>query len=617
MPRITEYGPTRPRLSTGALGYNPGIVTGELPEEPDLSEGSGWFIPIDSAAEPAVVQWKRSTQFAGVATCTLDDAPTPGNVLVAFVPLRESDGITVTMSGTGWTLVESAYTGPGASNWPCYVYERTVQPGDGSAWSATRSSGSGNIAMWLVEVEGVAAVDASDASSDATTEPTLSLTPVTSDPILILSFVSVRKDTATAFTAAGGMTELVDDFFSGTSTGPQIAINYEVDLAPTGSYTVGSTYGGGSRRAVIAASFVGPSEVLYLPAPAVVDGDDNTFEYVDVTQDEFLRGILGAAYVLATVVLRVGLETSGSKTITLEGANESDFSDAVTLDSVTYTAAGSYTAEDVTFDLPGTDGYLYLRFLLTTPEGIHPHEVDLFAPVAGGVTDHGALTGLADDDHPQYATNAEFDDHSARHEPGGADPLSGYLTTTAGGGDVISTIAASGAAETIDLANGNVHDVTLTDDCTFTFTSPASGRARSFTLFLRQGASPPHLATWPGSVEWAGGAAPTLSTALNDVDVLTFVTLDGGTVWFGFAAGGGAAIDYGEDGDISDLDFADVADAGVLDEVARADHVHGMPAEPAGGGHGPILLASDHSVPFTFDEILQASDGSDFLYASE
>lgn len=30
-----------------------------------------------------------------------------------------------------------------------------------------------------------------------------------------------------------------------------------------------------------------------------------------------------------------------------------------------------------------------------------------------------------------------------------------------------------------------------------------------------------------------------------------------------------------------------------------------------------ILLASDHSTPFTFDEILQASDGTDFLYASE
>jgi hypothetical protein len=78
-----------------------------------------------------------------------------------------------------------------------------------------------------------------------------------------------------------------------------------------------------------------------------------------------------------------------------------------------------------------------------------------------------------------------------------------------------------------------------------------------------------------------------------------------------------SVIDYGEDADISDLDFDDVADAGVLDEVARADHVHGMPAEPSGSGSsGAILLESGHAVPFTFDEILQESDGSDFLHAS-
>jgi hypothetical protein len=41
----------------------------------------------------------------------------------------------------------------------------------------------------------------------------------------------------------------------------------------------------------------------------------------------------------------------------------------------------------------------------------------------GGVSAHGALTGLGDDDHTQYATNTEFDDHSARHESGGADAI--------------------------------------------------------------------------------------------------------------------------------------------------------------------------------------------------
>lgn len=56
--------------------------------------------------------------------------------------------------------------------------------------------------------------------------------------------------------------------------------------------------------------------------------------------------------------------------------------------------------------------------------------------------------------------------------------------------------------------------------------------------------------------------------------------------------------------------------AGTSKYPAKADHVH---EGAVSGGSEPrsILLASDHSVPFTFDEILQASDGSDFLYASE
>lgn len=40
-------------------------------------------------------------------------------------------------------------------------------------------------------------------------------------------------------------------------------------------------------------------------------------------------------------------------------------------------------------------------------------------------------------------------------------------------------------------------------------------------------------------------------------------------------------------------------------------------ADPAGGGIGPLLLASDKASPIVFDDILQASDGNDFLYASE
>jgi len=104
--------------------------------------------------------------------------------------------------------------------------------------------------------------------------------------------------------------------------------------------------------------------------------------------------------------------------------------------------------------------------------------------------------------------------------------------------ETVDTEAASGAAYTIDLENGNVHDVTLTDDCTFTFSNPPdAGSAGSFTLILRQDGTGSRSVTWPGSVAWAGGTGPTLTTTANAVDILTFVTVDGGTTLYGMLAG--------------------------------------------------------------------------------
>jgi hypothetical protein len=97
----------------------------------------------------------------------------------------------------------------------------------------------------------------------------------------------------------------------------------------------------------------------------------------------------------------------------------------------------------------------------------------------------------------------------------------------------------SGATDTIDLTDGNVHNVTLTANCTFTFSNPpASGTSGSFTLFLNQPSSGgPRLATWPSEVKWAGGTAPTLTTTASRTDILVFTTIDAGTIWYGAVSG--------------------------------------------------------------------------------
>lgn len=98
--------------------------------------------------------------------------------------------------------------------------------------------------------------------------------------------------------------------------------------------------------------------------------------------------------------------------------------------------------------------------------------------------------------------------------------------------------ADTGTAYTVDLEAGNVLDLTLTGNVTYTFSNPpASGKGGAFTLIQTQDGTGSRSVTWPGSVEWAGGEAPTVTATAGATDVFTFVTVDGGTTWRGFAAG--------------------------------------------------------------------------------
>jgi hypothetical protein len=177
---------------------------------------------------------------------------------------------------------------------------------------------------------------------------------------------------------------------------------------------------------------------------------------------------------------------------------------------------------------------------------------------------NGDLTGLTDDDHPQY------------------------LRTTLGGRDVVSTVAAAGSTETLSLVTANVHDVTLSADCTLTLAGATNGVACTMNILLRQGSGAPWLVTWPGSVAWVGGSAPTLETAVNAWNWVTLITLDGGTVWFGEAVtasgGGGGApttADY----------LVGTAQGGLSAEIV----VGTTPNGELGGTWGAITVDATHS----------------------
>lgn len=116
--------------------------------------------------------------------------------------------------------------------------------------------------------------------------------------------------------------------------------------------------------------------------------------------------------------------------------------------------------------------------------------------------------------------------------------LQDYAEVLVGGTSGTNT----GATATIDLESGNVHHRILDANCTFTFANPpASGRVGSFTLILRNDATPSRTTTWPAAVDWPAGTAPNRDTTANAVNIFSFVTYDAGTTWFGVLAGRGMA----------------------------------------------------------------------------
>ncbi len=78
----------------------------------------------------------------------------------------------------------------------------------------------------------------------------------------------------------------------------------------------------------------------------------------------------------------------------------------------------------------------------------------------------------------------------------------------------------SGTSKTIDWNNGNKQKITLTGNCTLTFTAPAGGVGNYQLLVIEDGTGSRTL-TWPGTVKWAGGVAPTLTLTAAGVDIIS------------------------------------------------------------------------------------------------
>ena len=116
-----------------------------------------------------------------------------------------------------------------------------------------------------------------------------------------------------------------------------------------------------------------------------------------------------------------------------------------------------------------------------------------------------------------------------------------WVTVSAGvsSTDYVVTIT-DGATVTLDQSAGANHAVTLGGNRTLAVTNPTVGK--SVMLRAIQDATGSRTITYPASIKWPGGTAPTLTTTATQSDWIGFKCVDASTpVYHGFVVGQGFA----------------------------------------------------------------------------
>lgn len=105
-----------------------------------------------------------------------------------------------------------------------------------------------------------------------------------------------------------------------------------------------------------------------------------------------------------------------------------------------------------------------------------------------------------------------------------------------GGREGLAVYEAAGTTF-IDLAAGNVQQITMTANIEISLSGATTATACSASIYLVQDSVGGRSVTWPDSVRWPGGNLPVISTASSARDLVILETLDGGATWYGSLAG--------------------------------------------------------------------------------